>query len=308
MSRVCILLMLSVISLPASDPPERYVLGPGDAVSVQVVGLPEFGARPYPVDADGTVGLPLVGRVRAEGLTLADFEQQVVAELKKRVLHPHVVTSLAERRAAPVSVIGAVNIPGTQQIQGRKTLFDVLAAAGGVKADAGSEVTITRQKSEGPLDLPDTNEDPSSGRLTAAVSLHDLVNLSNPTANIIVRPHDEISVARAQVVYVIGDVKKAGGFTLSQGGSLSAVEALSMAEGFAPNAAPKSARILRKQGAGREQIPVNLNKILAGKGKDVQLQAGDILFIPDNTSRRVTTRTLEAAMNTISGVIIWRGL
>ncbi len=308
MSRVCILLMLTALSLPASDLPERYVLGPGDAVSVQVVGMPEFGARPYPVDADGTVGLPLVGRVRAEGLTLAEFERQLVTDLKKQVLQPHVVTSLAERRAAPVSVIGAVNNPGTQQIQGRKTLFDVLAAAGGIKTDAGSEVTITRQKSEGPLDLPDAYEDPSSGRLTAAVSLHDLVSLTDPKANIVVRPHDEISVPRAQVVYVIGDVKKAGGFTLSQGGSLSTVEALSMAEGFAPNAAPKSARILRKQGAGREQIPVNLNKVLAGKVKDIQLQAGDILYIPDNTTRRVTTRTLEAAMNTISGVIIWRGL
>lgn len=308
MARLCIVLLLSAVFLRASDPPEHYVLGPGDAISVQVVGLPEFSARPYPVDADGTVGLPLVGRVRAAGLTLPEFEQQLATELKKQVLQPRVAASLAERRAAPVSVIGAVNNPGMQQIQGRKTLFDVLAAAGGVKTDAGSEITITRLQSEGPLDLPDAYQDPASGRLTAAVSLKDLVNLSNPGANIVVRPHDEISVERAQVVYVIGDVKKAGGFTLSQGGSLSTLEALSMAEGFAPNAAPKSARILRKLGAGREQIPVNLNKILAGKIKDVPLQAGDILYIPDNTSRRVTTRTLEAALNTISGIIIWRGL
>jgi polysaccharide biosynthesis/export protein len=307
MSRLCIFFFVSVLILFATDAPDRYVLGPGDAISVQVVGLSEFGTHPYPVDADGTVGLPLVGRIRAEGLTLPEFEEQLVTDLKKQVLQPRVVTSLAERRGAPVTVMGAVNNPGTQQVQTRKTLFDVLAGAGGVKTDAGGEVTITRLRSEGPLSLPGAYEDPATGRLTAAVSLHELLNQSNPAANIVVRPHDEISVPRAQVIYVIGDVKKAGGFTLSQGGSLSTLEALSLAEGFAPNAAPKSARILRKQGAGREQIPVNLNKVLAGKVKDVQLSAGDILYIPDNTSRRVTTRTLEAALTTISGVIIWRG-
>jgi polysaccharide export outer membrane protein len=270
--------------------------------------MPEFDTQPHRVDRDGTLGLPLIGRVRAEGLTLSELEERVSGELKKQVLRPQVVTSLAEARVAPVSVIGAVNTPGTQQVQGQKTLFDVLAAAGGVKVDAGNVVTITRRKQDGPLNLPNVSEDPATGRLTAAVSLHELVNLHNPTSNILVRPYDEISVSSAQLIYVMGDVKKAGGFTLSEGRSMSVLEALSLAEGLAPNAASKSTRILRKNGADREQIPVKLNKILAGKLKDVQLVPDDILYVPDNTSRRVTTKTLEAAMQTISGVIIWRGL
>jgi polysaccharide export outer membrane protein len=296
----------------AADNPDKlkYVLGPGDQIMVQVVELPEFGARPYRVDADGSVGLPLVGRIRAEGLTLGEFETEVATGLKRQVLHPHLFTSVSEPRSSPVSVMGAVNTPGAQQLHAGKTLFDVLAAAGGPKPEAGTLVTITRQKNEGPLALPNAIEDPSTGRTTAAVRLRDIVELRDPAANIVVQPHDEISVGRAPVLYVIGNVRKAGGFTLSEGRSVSALEALSLAEGLAPNASPKNARILRKTGTdntAREQIPINLKDVLSGKKKDVELTAGDILFIPDNISRRAATRTLETALNTISGVAIWRG-
>jgi protein involved in polysaccharide export with SLBB domain len=91
---------------------------------------------------------------------------------------------------------------------------------------------------------------------------------------------------------------------------VSALEALSMAEGFAPNAAAGSARILRRTSEtdAREQIPIDLKKILAGKAKDMQLSPDDILYVPDNTTRRVTTKTLETALATISGIVIWRGL
>ena len=118
------------------------------------------------------------------------------------------------------------------------------------------------------------------------------------------------SVGKAPVLYVIGNVRKAGGFTLSEGRSVSALEALSLAEGLLPNAAPTKARILRRTGndtTSREQIPINLKSVLSGKTQDIDLGAGDILFIPDNVSHRAVTRTLETALNTISGVAIWRG-
>jgi polysaccharide biosynthesis/export protein len=303
-----VLIIAAIGTLCASDKSESYVLGPGDSISVQVDGLPEFGNTPHRIDADGTVGLPLLGRVRAEGLTLARFEASIATSLKSQVLDPRVVASVTQFRNEPVSVIGAVNNPGTQDLTGPKTLFDVLAAAGGPKQDAGETVTITRQMREGQLQLPNATADPATGRTTAVVSLRDLVDLRSPAANIAVRPYDQIAVPRASVVYVIGNVRKAGGFTLTQGRSMSALEALSLAEGLSPNASPKSARILRKQGGTRVQIPVNLKKILDGKSKDVQLAADDILFVPDNLSRKITTKTLEVAMNTISGVVIWRGL
>jgi polysaccharide biosynthesis/export protein len=292
-----------------SEAAAGYVLGPNDQITVSVVELPEFSGRSYRIDEDGTVSLPLLGRVRAAGLTLTQLENNLYNSLRTQVRTPHVTANVVEARTRAVSVMGAVNAPGMQQIQGTKTLFDVLAAAGGIKPEAGEQVTITRQASEGPLNLPDEQTDAADGRSTAAVKVRDVVELRDPRANIVVRAHDEISVSRGTLLYVIGNVHKPGGFTLLQGHAVSALEALSMAEGLAANASPSGARILRRTSEtnAREQIPVNLKKILAGKLKDVQLSPDDILYVPDNTTRRVAAKTLETALATISGVIIWRG-
>jgi polysaccharide biosynthesis/export protein len=298
-------------SVAPREAPAGYVLGANDQISVDVVELPEFNSRSYRVDNDGTVSLPLIGRVQAAGLTLSEFEQAVRTSLMKQVRNPHMVANLIETRSQAVSVMGEVNSPGIQQLQGTRRLFDVLAAAGGVKQDAGDVITVTRQPEEGPLNLPQAARDPSTGRFTAEVKVRDVLDLKDPHANITVQPHDEISVPRARILYVIGNVRKAGGFTLSQGRSVSALEALSLAEGLAPSAAPARARILRRGDlavADRQQIPIDLKKILAGKANDVPLKPDDILFIPDNVSRRVSIRALEMTVQTVSGIVIWRGL
>jgi polysaccharide export outer membrane protein len=298
-------------NMPAPVAPASYILGPNDQLAVDVVELPEFNSRSYRVDTDGTVSLPLLGRVQAAGLTLSQFETDLHSRLQKQVRNPHLVANLIETRSQAVSVMGFVNAPGIQQLQGKQTLFDVLAAAGGLKPEAGDIIIVTRHAEEGPLDLPDAKTDSSSGGITAQVQVRDVVDLRDPHANIRVLPHDEISVPRAQVLYVIGNVRKSGGFAISQGRSVSALEALSLAEGLAPNAAPASARILRRQSPSdseREQIPVDLKKVLAGKAQDVPLRPDDILFIPDNLSRRVSTRAIEMALQTISGIVIWRGI
>lgn len=295
----------------AKDAPAGYILGANDQISVDVVELPEFNSKSYRVDEDGTVSLPLIGRVRAAGLTLRQFESEVETQLRRQVRNPHLVTNLVETRSQAVSVMGAVNTPGIQQLQGTRSLFDVLAAAGGLKQEAGDVITVTRQADEGTLDLPGAVRDPATGRTTAEVKVRDLLQLRDSHANITVLPHDEISVPKAQVIYVIGNVRKAGGFTISEGRSVSVLEALSLAEGLAADASPAHARILRRNGAkvtDRERIPVDLKKILNGKVEDVALQPEDILFVPDNVTKRASTRALETALQTLSGVIIWRGI
>jgi polysaccharide biosynthesis/export protein len=290
--------------------PGAYVLGPNDQLTIDVVELPEFHGRTYRVDSDGTIDVPLVGNIRAAGLTLSQFKGELNSRLRSQVRNPHVSASVTETKSQPVSVMGEVNKPGTQDMDGSKTLFDVLAGAGGLKQDAGDMITVKRQNGQGALGLPNAVSDPAAGTITADVKVRDLVELRDPAVNVLMRPHDEVFVSRSRLLYVIGDVRKPGGFTLAEKRSLSALEALSLAEGLAPNAAPKSARILRRTGSSdtaRQQIPVDLKKILAGKAEDVTLLPDDILFVPDNSSRRIVTKTAETALATISGVVIWRG-
>lgn len=314
---VCVLLSFPGFAQQSARPaapangPSGYLLGPNDQISVQVVELPEIQAKSYRVDSDGTVNLPLAGRVRAAGLTLDQFEAELATAFRGQVLNPHVSATLVESKSQPVSVLGAVNSPGTQQIEGSKTLFDVVAGAGGLKQDAGDTITITRQKDEGTLDLPNAKVDPTTGRSTAEIPVHELVDSQTPSANIRIRPHDEVTVSSGRVMYVIGNVRKPGGFTLSGRRRVSALEALSLAEGFAPNAKPKGARILRRTGEtdlARKQIPIDLKKILAGKAEDVQIFPDDILFIPNSSAKVIIDRAAEAALGTVSGLIIWRGI
>jgi polysaccharide export outer membrane protein len=294
---------------PRAKNQASYVLGANDQISVEVVELPEFNAKSYRIDSDGSVSLPLLGRVPAAGLTLSQFETDLQTRLKTQVREPHLVTGVVESRSQPVSVMGEVNTPGTQQLQGTKTLFDVLAMAGGLKQDAGDVIKVTRLADEGRLNLPNATEDPATKRMMAEVNVRDVVDLKDPAVNIIVRPHDEIFVAKAKILYVIGNVKKAGGFTIPQNRSLTALEALSLAEGLAPNASAGNAKVLRRVGADpqRQQLRINLKRVLAGKDEDIQLRPDDILFVPDNTSRRMTTKAAETALSTISGIAIWRG-
>jgi len=288
-----------------------YLIGPNDEISVQVLELPEIPVKAYRVDSDGTINLPLAGRVRAAGLTLDQFEKQLETTFHAQVLNPHVSVTLISSKSQPVSVLGAVNAPGTQQIEGSKSLFDVIAGAGGLKPEAGDTVTITRQKGEGPINLPDAKVDPVTGVTTAEVPVRDLVDLHSPAVNIAVQPHDQVFVSTGRVFYVIGNVRKQGGFTLSAKKRVSALEALSLAEGFAPNAAAGSARILRRVNENdleRKQIPIDLKAILKGKKEDIQIFADDILYIPNSTAKVVAARSAELALGTISGLIIWRGL
>jgi len=309
---VCVFLYAGPDSaVRSADAPSSYILGPNDQITVDVLELPELNGKSYRIDSGGSVSLPLIGRVQAAGLTLTEFEGEVKARLMTQVRNPHLVTGLVETRSQPVSVMGAVNTPGTQQLTGNRTLFDVIATAGGLKSDAGDEIKITRVPAEGPLPLPGAVTDLATGDSVAEVSVRDIVELHDQKTNIQVHPRDEISVARAEVVYVIGDVHKPGGFTLAQRRTITAVEALSLAEGATNTAAPQKARILRISSDGaptRQQIPIDMKKILMGKASDIELQPKDVLFIPDNTAKRASVKAAETALATISGLIIWRGL
>src|SRR5207302_9130286 len=101
------------------------------------------------------------GRVHAAGLTVEQLENAMVERLKAYLQQPTVTVGIAEFRSQPVSVLGAVGTPGVLQLQGRKTLFEILSMAGGLKAEAGNVVVITRQKEQGAIPLPNAKEDPT---------------------------------------------------------------------------------------------------------------------------------------------------
>jgi len=285
-----------------------YVLGPEDQISVWALDVEEIQQKVIPIGASGYVNIPLAGRLRAAGLTPEQLEAEIAGRLKTYVKDPQVTVSITEFRSQPVSVIGAVNKPGVHQLRGRKTLVEILSLAEGLRGDAGHSIKISRQLVWGRIPLAGAADDPSRQFSVAQVNVKAVMEARAPEENILIRPNDVISVPRAELVYVIGEVRKSGGFVLQEREHMSVLQALSMAEGLNRTAAPQNAKILRPAAgaARRTEVPVDVREILAGKAADVSLEPEDILFVPNNVAKSAALRGVEAAIQLGTGVVIWR--
>ena len=285
-----------------------YVLGPDDHIVVHVVNVEEINDKPLPIDSSGYIRLPVVGRIAVAGLTAVQLEAEIADRLKNYVRRPDVSVTVVEFRSQPVSIIGAVKTPGVQQVQGGKTLYEMLSLAGGLDPSAGSTLKITRRLDQGQIPLPNATVDATGQFSVAEVGLKSILDARNPEQNILVQPYDVISVPRAETVYVIGQVQKPGGFILNEREDVTVLQALSMAGGLDRAAKPQDAKILRRmpETSSRTEIAVNLNKILEGKTSDVPMRPEDILFVPSSVSKKVGVRALEAALQAGTGVAIWR--
>jgi polysaccharide biosynthesis/export protein len=287
-----------------------YLLGADDQLQItgpepdEQVGAPKI----VSVDGEGDIQVPLVGRVHVAGMTVQQAEQELNKKLSIYVKHPQAALDVKELRSQPASVLGAVNQPGVHQVSGHKTLLEMISLAGGVRPDAGYSIRITRQVEWGCIPLPSATVDASGRFSVAQVKLQDIMEAKVPEENIQILPHDVISVPKAELIYVTGDVKKSGGFILGEKQNMSVLQAISMAEGLGTAPDTKHAKILRMTpGADkRSEIPVDLKTILQGKGQDVPLQGNDILFVPDSTGKKFAMRALEAAIQTGTGVAIYR--
>ena len=290
---------------PAPD----YLMGPGDQVTIHVVDMDEFAGRLFRIDPSGLVDLPLVGRVQAGGLSTEQFKSALSQKLSRYINDPQIAVNLSDSQNRTVSVLGSVNSPGLRPMQGPRHLMDVLSEAGGARTDAGAKVIVTRDVRWGALPLATAHPDSTKRFTTASLSLADLLAGKNPSDNILIEPGDVISIPKEEIVYVLGSVKRAGGFPMSSRDSLSVLKALTLAEGTGPDAAPSKARILRARPGNDghpEEIPVDISKVLKNRDADVPLFADDILYIPNSSVRSTSRRAAEAMLQVATGVIIYR--
>lgn len=295
-----------VIKFPGNAGPVDYVLGPGDQILVHVVNIDEINDKPISVDTTGHVRLPIAGTIEVSRMTVAQLQAELVSRLSTYVLQPDVSVSVLEFRSQPVSVLGAVKSSGIVQVQGRRTVVEMLALAGGLDPTAGSTLEITRRLEWGRIPLPGAMDDPSGQFNVARISLKSLIGARNPEENILIQPHDVISVPRAETVYVMGQVIKPGGFPLDSHEEITVLQALSMAGGFDKTAQARNSKLLRVgSGSARKEVPVDLQKILDGKTPDIAMLPNDILFIPNSLSKKTAIRAAETALQIGTGVLVW---
>ena len=310
----CILLFLA-FELTAQVVPthpdlvrNQYVLGSGDQVTVIATEPEEIAGKIARVEVDGFLRFPLVGKIFAAGLTTEQVEKDLNARLKTWVHQPEITLAVTDFRSQRVSVVGSVANPGVQVLQGPKTIVEVLAQAGGLRPDAGYSLRLTRRIERGRIPLPGATDDPTGKFSISQLDATALLASASPKDNIFMEPDDVLTVPRGEMVYLIGEVRRAGGYVLRENETVPVLQAISLAEGLTPGASAKKARILRQLPGSttRKEIPVDVKKILSGKGADVMLQANDILFVPGSTLKIISGRAAEAALSIGTGLAIYR--
>jgi polysaccharide export outer membrane protein len=278
-------------------------------LDIDVFNVPEL-TKTVRVANDGTISLALIGHVQVAGFTTEQLRKELEQRWGQSYLeNPQVTVFVREFHAQPVSVIGAVERPGIYELKGPRTLIEILSMAGGlakVGTAPGRTVVVTRRGGFGEeLQLVEGMKLVGADKIE--INLRRLLYARDEGLNIEVKPYDTISVSRADIVYVVGDVKRPGGFVLADRENLTVLQALALAEGLNGTAAKRRARIIRRDASGsRTEIPVDLAKILDGRSQDVELAANDVLFVPVSTGKAAARRGAEAVLGTISGVLIYR--
>ena len=261
-------------------------VGPNDLIAVSVYDAPEL-SRTIRISADGYIRLPMLKtRVKAEGLYPADLEVAIAKALREGdiLVDPYVTVTIAEYHSRPISISGAVKMPVVFQADGPTTLLEALARAQGLREDAGREILVSHSQS-GPDGKPIT--------LTRRILVRGLIDEADPDLNVKLVGGEEIRVPEVGKIYIVGNVKKPGVFPVQDGSDTTVLQAVALAEGLLPYA-NHQAYIYRREGAGtKNEIPVELGKIMQRKSPDVPLTANDIFYIPEDHGKKIGMAALE---------------
>ena len=277
-------------SLAASERASRVetsssalVLGPGDEVEVTVYGAPDLSGHAR-VSADGNISMPLIGHVRIGGLSDSEAEGAIEVKLRQNNIlnDPQVSVYVKDYGSSGISVAGEVAKPGFYSILGPHRLFDVLQAAGGPTDKAANVVVISHRGQEDATTL-------SISKNPAEMA----------ASNVDIKPGDTVVVPKAGVVYVLGEVTRPGGYVLNSTGGVTVLQVVAVAGGPTHVASAGKTRLLRRNGSGFQEQPINLKKLLRGKAHDVSVRNDDILFIPSSAIKEaLNAGALVAAAST----------
>ena len=284
-------------------------IGSGDLLAIEVFDVPEL-SREARVNETGYISLPLMpSKVRADGLTTYQLQDKLAELLQTNglVSTPQVSVSLKERNSQPITVIGSVRTPMVIQAIHMTTLLQALSQSGGISDEAGNTVIVTRPAAKSAATDDSTSASISSEPQTFTINLSDLLESGDSRFNIPLLGGDVVSVPRAGIIYVVGAVFHPGGFVmLNDRDRMTTLKMLSLAGGPLGSAKIKQAIILRKNvdTGKRDEVPVDLNKVMRLQMEDVTLQASDILFVPDSAGKRALHRAGDVALSLTTGIAI----
>ena len=220
MKTIALALLLSL--LQALPPPkaaagmEDYNIGVADVINVTVFGEPDASRLNATVDNDGTIDMPLIGRVKVAGQTSRAVEKEIRDRLGEKYLrNPSVSVEIIKYRSKTIMIQGNVNMPGEYPLEGNVSITSALARAGSMSINAGSYVIISRRI------------DDKGGTEQIKVTRRDIE--TGKAQSVFLKDGDTVLVPKAETFFITGQVRSSGTYTWDEG--LTVERALTLAGG-----------------------------------------------------------------------------
>lgn len=265
------LLVFSGLSFAQEQYVSEYKIGPKDLLEITVIGFEDLNRR-YRVSEEGKITLPYLGEVEVQGLSRSELEKKLADLLREKYLeNPQVAVLIAEYQSRKAFLIGAVTTPGPYELMGRLTLLKIISQAGGLTTDAGNEIIVMRQM-------------PDGTKTSLKISVEDLILKGDASLDIPLQADDivTIPVDRTIQIYITGQVRTPGALSVRKSNIPTLLRAIAQAGGFAERASKGGVIIKRIDATGKEtEIRVNVDDIIKGKKKDIQLQENDVIIVPE---------------------------
>ena len=244
---------------------QEYTLGAADLVKITVWSQDDL-SKEYLITNDGHVLFPLIGRVKADGLTVQQLGERIRVLLEKDYLvNPQVSVTVKEYLSQRVHVFGEAEKPGLYYLSGPTTLVDILSRAG-VGKGAGKEVLLVRGGSDVlRFNLGKAQE--GDAKENTPVLRNDMVLIPK---------------AQAQTFFVFGEVRKPGSYQIEK--DTNVLEAITVAGGLTEKAAAGRTRIIRTTAKGQEILYVDVNDLLkrGQSDKSVRVLENDVIVVPES--------------------------
>jgi polysaccharide export outer membrane protein len=280
-----------------------YKIGPEDLIEITVFEDEKLN-KTVRVSSQGNISLPLLGILRVKDLTANELEKEIRDLLAEKYLqNPNVSVFIKEYRSQRISVMGAVDKPGVYEVSGQKTILDMLAMAGGLRGGTDSAgqllflIRPPRPEEETSKEKKDSEEQAPK---TFVIDLEELLIKGDLTLNLPLTNGDVINVPIAGKIFVGGEVKNPGGFTLS-GKKMTVSQAITLAGGLKYEANGSETKIFRysEKGTERETFSVDVYAIQNGETEDTNLRENDIIIVPKHGMKGF----LAGFRNTLKGLL-----
>ena len=284
---------LADLGLALSDNAASFQLGKGDVLSISVYDEPDLTLDSVPVRPDGKLAFPLIGEVQVDGRNVEAVSSEIRERLLQFVLEPRVSVVVREFNSLDYTLYGEVVNPGVYPLTTEVSITGAIAKAGGLTKG---------QFRASSVELADlTHAFLARNGQVMPVDFVRLIRHGDVRFDIELQPGDYIHIPSglSKEVYILGEVRAPALFAFRE--SMPMSRTLALAEGFTPDADLSSIHIVRGALHNPTVIVADFEMVISGRAQDVQLEPGDIVYVPPTTLTRYS-RTIDKILPTIQAL------